>query len=105
MTECVAAKAFVAMSCVAFISAPAFAEDGVTATQTDVQAARDIVVTGARGLRVESPKTTSPLLDTPQTVTIISDQVLRRLWRLDQPARLFRQQRCHRRWRPRQRPI
>ncbi len=80
MSDCVTAKAFLAMSCVAFISAPAMAEDGVTAaTQTDVQqAARDIVITGARGQRVESPKATSPLLDTPQTVTVISDQVLRR---------------------------
>jgi catecholate siderophore receptor len=79
MSDCVTTSAFLAMSCVAFISAPAFAEDGVTTTQTDVQqAARDIVITGARGQRVESPKNTSPLLDTPQTVTVISDQVLRR---------------------------
>jgi catecholate siderophore receptor len=77
MSDRAATTAFLALSCVSFVSAPAFAED-VPLTQTDVQQGRDIVVTGGRAQRVESPKATSPLLDTPQTVTIISDQVLRR---------------------------
>jgi catecholate siderophore receptor len=71
---------FLALGCVGFLSSPALAaDDARAATQTDVQQRdRDIVVTGARQQRLESPKTTSPLLDTPQTVTVISDQILRR---------------------------
>src|SRR6476469_3491102 len=80
MSDRAATTAFLALSCVSFVSAPAFAAgDDVVAAQTNVQQqGRDIVVRGARGQRVESPKATSPLLDTPQTVTVISDQVLRR---------------------------
>jgi len=72
---------FLALGCVGFLSSPALAEDSdLVAAQTDVQQSdRDIVVTGERGRqRLESPKTTSDLIDTPQTVTVISDQVLRR---------------------------
>ncbi|HEV2818392.1 MAG TPA: TonB-dependent receptor [Allosphingosinicella sp.] len=72
---------FLALGCVGFLSSPALAEDtDLIAAQTDVQQSdRDIVVTGERGQqRLESPKATSDLLDTPQTVTVISDQVLRR---------------------------
>ena len=80
---------FLALSCVGFIaSAPAYAAGGVTDT-ADAQAARareadaslgeEVLVTGERQQRtVESPKATQPLLDTPQTVTVISDQVLRK---------------------------
>ena len=82
MTDRVAARApiFLALSCVGFVSAPAYAADDLPVAQTDVQQqqGRDIVVTGEREQRVESPKTTAPLLDTPQTVTVISDQTLRR---------------------------
>src|SRR6476469_2089100 len=80
MSDRAATTAFLALSCVSFVSAPAFAAgDDVVAAQTNVQQqGRDIVVTGGRQLRVESPKSTSPLLDTPQTVTVISDQTLRR---------------------------
>ena len=70
--------AFLALGCVGFLTSPALAED---APQSDVQpqSDRDIIVTGERPqARVESPKATQPLLDTPQTVTVISDQVLRR---------------------------
>jgi catecholate siderophore receptor len=67
---------FLALGCVGFLSSPALAED---LPQDDVQQAGPIIVTGDRPqARVESPKTTAPLLDTPQTVTVISDQVLRR---------------------------
>jgi catecholate siderophore receptor len=78
------APLFLALGCVGFLSSPALAEDlplAADGTQSDVQRSsdRDIIVTGARGAQnLESPKTTSPLLDTPQTVTVISDQVLRR---------------------------
>jgi len=66
------------LGCVGFLTSPALAED---TPQSDVQqqSDRDIVVEGDRlRPRVESPKSTAPLLDTPQTVTVISDQVLRR---------------------------
>ncbi|WP_243450981.1 TonB-dependent siderophore receptor [Sphingosinicella sp. CPCC 101087] len=59
------------------MSSPALAEDA----QTDVQQRGnpDIIVTGTLGdPELESPKATAPLLDTPQTVTVISDQTLRR---------------------------
>jgi catecholate siderophore receptor len=77
--------AFLALSCVGFIaSAPAYA----AGTEADPQAQRaneadsalgeQVLVTGERQRTVESPKATQPLLDTPQTVTVISDQVLRK---------------------------
>ena len=78
---------FIALSCVGFIaSAPAIAADPVPAKdratpQSQVQT-RDrpdeVVVTGARDRELESPKATAPLLDTPQTITVISDQVIRK---------------------------
>jgi catecholate siderophore receptor len=70
-------SAFLALGCVGFLSSPVLAaEDGV---QDNVEQRPDIVVRGGRpGREVESPKTTAPLLDTPQTVTVISDQILRR---------------------------
>src|SRR6185503_8876269 len=84
-TDRVAARTpvFLALGCVGFISSPALAADDAIAAdaQSGVQQRTDadIVVTGARGAReLESPKATSDLLDTPQTVTVISDQVLRR---------------------------
>jgi len=68
---------FLALGCVGFLSSPALAEDA----QTDVQQRTDsdIIVTGDRPqAELESPKATADLLDTPQTVTVISDQTLRR---------------------------
>lgn len=82
---------FLALSCVGFIaSAPAHADpvgretavaavsdqDGKRATERD-----EIIVNGhveRAPAVVESPKATAPLLDTPQTITVISDQVLRK---------------------------
>lgn len=77
------APLFLALGCVGFLSSPALADEPVAAddAQSGVQQRTDadIVVHGARGFReLESPKATSDLLDTPQTVTVISDQVLRR---------------------------
>ena len=81
------APLFLALGAVGFLSSPALAAPegaeagtGTGATQTDVeQRDSDVVVEGARQRqRVESPKATSDLLDTPQTVTVISDQTLRR---------------------------
>ena len=68
---------FLALGCVGFLSSPAWANDA----QSDVQqrSDADILVTGTRDApELESPKATAPLLDTPQTVTVISDQTLRR---------------------------
>lgn len=86
---------FLALSCVGFIaSAPAMAADDVAKATTAAPAtgttdqdgkARaerdDIVVNGkveAAPAEVESPKATSAIIDTPQTITVISDQTLRK---------------------------
>ncbi len=68
---------FLALSCVgSLISAPAFAADA-----TDAQDApgnrSDIVVSGSLATEVESPKSTAPVVDTPQTVTVVSQEQLR----------------------------
>ncbi|SNS43084.1 catecholate siderophore receptor [Sphingomonas laterariae] len=72
--------AFIALGCVGFIStAPAMAQSetqggklgGVTVEATAIE--EEVKVE-----RVESPKATAPLLDTPQTITVISDQTLRK---------------------------
>ena len=78
---------YIALSCVGFIaSAPAIAADPVmpkegSTPQSQVQT-RDrpdeVIVTGAREQQLESPKATASLLDTPQTITVISDQVIRK---------------------------
>jgi catecholate siderophore receptor len=71
--------AFLALSCVGF-SAPAFAAE--IDAQSNVARDADgqsIVVTGQHEQKeLESPKSLQPLLDTPQTVTVISDQTLRK---------------------------
>jgi catecholate siderophore receptor len=67
---------FLALGCVGFLSSPALATDDQSSVE---QGAHDIVVTGARPQpKLETPKATSDLIDTPQTVTIVSDQTLRR---------------------------
>jgi catecholate siderophore receptor len=82
-TSATRAPLFLALGAVGFLSSPALAapegNEGGTA-QTDVeQRDNDVLVEGARQQqRVESPKATSDLLDTPQTVSVISDQTLRR---------------------------
>lgn len=63
---------FLALSCVGAIAAPAaMAQDtrlgGVTVTDTAIDEAPQ---------KVESPKYTAPLLDTPQTITVISRQAI-----------------------------
>lgn len=80
-----AKPAFLALSCVGFLaSAPAFAADDAAVAADAAAAAnadddRTIVVNAQRSeLELESPKTLAPLLDTPQTVTVISDQTLRK---------------------------
>jgi len=73
---------FLALGCVGFIAtAPALAADRPAADPQDqVRARDDVIVNGKREAapEVESPKATSALVDTPQTVTVISDQTLRK---------------------------
>lgn len=78
---------FLALACVGFIvTAPARATDPGGDAQADAEKAREddsvlgeeVLVNGQRQKTVESPKATRPLLDTPQTITVISDQTLRK---------------------------
>lgn len=83
-------KSFLALSCIGFIAtAPAHAaepsaelaaemQQTAKAREADGTLGEEVIVTGDRQKTVESPKATQPLLDTPQTVTVISDQVLRK---------------------------
>jgi catecholate siderophore receptor len=80
-----AKPAFLALSCVgAFMTAPATANavEGPSTTADEQQREReerdDIVVEGERYKELESPKYTAPLLDTPQTITVIGDQIIRK---------------------------
>jgi catecholate siderophore receptor len=71
--------AYLALSCVGFLTtAPAIAADDpdpVLLASADMQA---IVVNGHQSGEPESPKVVAPLRDMPQTVTVISDQVIRK---------------------------
>jgi catecholate siderophore receptor len=72
---------FLALSCVGFLSSPALADpaaDSAATGQSDVQRP-DIVITGERAKpRLESPKATSDLLDTPQTITVLTSEQLKK---------------------------
>ncbi len=78
--------AFLAMSCVgAFLTSPATANapEPVAAADPGAAPADDantdqILVNGRQEKKVESPKATRPLLDTPQTITVIGDQTIRK---------------------------
>lgn len=69
---------FLALGAAAIIASPALAAEDQSDVQRRDGSGRDIVVTGERGQRLESPRATSDLLDTPQTVTVVSDQTIRR---------------------------
>jgi len=58
------------------ISAPALASEA-DAAQDAPGGRTDIVVTGRLATEVESPKSTAPLVDTPQTITVVTQEVLR----------------------------
>lgn len=84
------APAFLALSCVGMLSSPALAADApVTAGAAAAAIAADdpqddgetkpIIVTGTNPTsELESPKYVRPLLDTPQTITVISNTTLRK---------------------------
>ncbi len=68
---------FLALSCVgSLISAPAFAAEAGGAQDAPGNRG-DIVVSGTLATEVESPKSTAPIVDTPQTVTVVSQEQLR----------------------------
>ncbi len=68
---------FLALSCVgSLISAPAFAAEA-DAAQDAPGSRNEIIVSGSLATEVESPKSTAPIVDTPQTVTVISQETLR----------------------------
>ena len=70
---------FLAVGCVGFLTSPALAAPDLGDDQSDVRSEQNVVVTGERPENeLESPKQTNELIDTSQTVTVISDQVLRR---------------------------
>ncbi|MGE3747317.1 MAG: TonB-dependent receptor, partial [Sphingomonadaceae bacterium] len=74
--------AFLALGCVGFLtSAPALAQAEATAANTQrlggVTVEATAIEDSLRVDRVESPKATRPLLDTPQTITVISNQNIR----------------------------
>lgn len=76
-----ASAAFLALSCVGF-AVPA-AADGIDAADTQRRVVKDedgetIIVTGTIEDELESPKATRPLLDTPQTVTVVSNQTIKK---------------------------
>lgn len=77
-----ASPAFLALSCVGFIaSAPALAEDkpvppAVVAEPQD-RSRQDIVVEAERVREQENPKATRPLIDTPRSVVLISEDVIK----------------------------
>jgi catecholate siderophore receptor len=77
-----ASGAYLALGCIGFLAtAPARAADAVDSGDQTMLASADIqsiVVNGMQGQELESPKAVAPLLDTPQTVTVISDQVIRK---------------------------
>ncbi|ALJ13144.1 TonB-dependent receptor [Sphingopyxis macrogoltabida] len=68
---------FLALSCVgSLVSAPAMAAN-VDEAQDAPGTRSDIVVSGTLATEVESPKATAPIVDTPQTVTVVSQEQLR----------------------------
>ena len=71
---------YLALSCVGFIStSPALGAETIAAASVATgQLEPDIVVYGERIGEPGSPKATAPLLDTPQTITVVSDQTLRK---------------------------
>src|SRR5690349_8361253 len=72
------AGSFLALGAAALLASPALAEEDQSDVQRRAPGERDIVVTGERGQRLETPRATSDLLDNPQTVTIVSTQEIRR---------------------------
>jgi len=84
----VGAPLFLAIGAVGFLSSPAIAAEAPLAAASDAASAADtpqsnvadqsILVTGQRiGQELESPKQTTDLLNTPQTITVLNAETLR----------------------------
>jgi catecholate siderophore receptor len=74
-----ASGAYLALGCIGFLAtAPAMAADAAGAAVDAPADQQAIIVTGQAAAELESPKAIASLLDTPQTVTVISDQVIRK---------------------------
>jgi catecholate siderophore receptor len=75
------APLFLALGAVGFLSSPALAADTVAAdgaVQSNVERnEQSILVTGQRAQELESPKQTAPLVDTPQTITVLDSETIR----------------------------
>lgn len=73
-------ETYLALACVGLlVTTPAYA--AADERPQDRAAERDIVVNGqkeAPPARVESPKATAAILDTPQTITVVSEQTIRK---------------------------
>lgn len=75
--------AFLALACVGFVaSAPARGEErrspeAANADEPGAEERQDIVVSGEREQGLDSTKATRPLVDTPQTVTVIDEEQLK----------------------------
>ncbi|MFW2830117.1 TonB-dependent receptor [Sphingomonas sp. ID0503] len=75
------ATSFLALGCVGFIASAGHAQTAPQDTQaTEIQGAAvtdSAIDDEVKVDRLESPKATAPLLDTPQTITVISSQTIR----------------------------
>ena len=73
------ASTFIALGCVGLFAAPAMAADAAADAEAAAADKQVIIVNGARqDAELESPKSIAPLLDTPQIVTVVSDQTIRK---------------------------
>ena len=77
---------FIALGCVGFIASasPVLAQSGGSGAAAEQGRLGGVVVTdtaieddGPKVEKVQSPKATAPLLDTPQTITVISNQTIK----------------------------
>jgi len=83
------APGFLALSCVGFVASamgasPALAQETAPPSEAQATELKGVTVTDSaieedaiKVDRVESPKATAPILDTPQTITVISSQTIR----------------------------
>ncbi|PNU06850.1 TonB-dependent receptor [Novosphingobium guangzhouense] len=77
-SKAAARRTFLALSCIA----PAFASTGTMAQSADAERSlggvtvSDSAITEAPGRTLESPKRTRPVRDTPQTITVLSNDVI-----------------------------
>jgi catecholate siderophore receptor len=76
---------FIALACVGFIaSAPGLAQDATQNDEAEGTELKGVTVTdtaiddGVKVERLESPKATASILNTPQTITVIGDQTIRK---------------------------